>query len=46
MLIKIFSLLDKRIGKRTLEKLKETIKIDAEIVNYFYKLRYEAEGII
>ena len=46
MLIKIFALMDKRTGKRTLERLKETIKNDVEIVNYFYKLRCEAEGII
>lgn len=46
MLIKILALLDKRTGKRTLEKLKDTIKNDAEIVNSFYKLRCEAENII
>lgn len=45
MLIKIFALMDKRTGKRTLERLKETIKNDAEIVIYIYKLRCEAEGI-
>ncbi|MBX4268435.1 SF0329 family protein [Clostridium estertheticum] len=46
MLVKIFALIDKRTGKRTLEKLKDTIKNEVEIINYFYKLRCEAEGII
>ncbi|MBZ9622161.1 MULTISPECIES: hypothetical protein [unclassified Clostridium] len=46
MLIKIFALIDKRTGKRTLEKLKDLIKNESELVNYFYKLRCEAEGII
>ena len=46
MLVKIFALIDKQTGKRTLEKLRDTIKNDAEIVNYFFNLRCEAEGII
>ncbi|MBU3110182.1 SF0329 family protein [Clostridium lacusfryxellense] len=45
MLIKIFALLDKRTGKRTLEKLKDKMKNDVDIVDYFYRLRCVAEGI-
>lgn len=43
-LIKILVLVDKRIGKRTLENLKDTVADDEEIVQYFYKLRCKAEG--
>ncbi|QNG59465.1 hypothetical protein H4O14_16965 [Bacillus sp. PAMC26568] len=44
MIIKIFSLLDRRIGKRTLLKRYESIQNDLEIIQYFYRLRCEAEG--
>ncbi len=42
---KIFVLLDRRIGKRTLENRKETMEKDEDIVRYFYELRCSAEGI-
>ncbi|WP_319004991.1 SF0329 family protein [Mesobacillus jeotgali] len=45
MLIKIFALIDRRVGKRTLEKIKESILSENEIVQFFYKLRCEAEGL-
>lgn len=45
MLIKIFALIDRRIGKRTLVKMKESFIDEKEIVQYFYKLRCNAEGI-
>jgi hypothetical protein len=45
MLIKIFALIDRRVGKRTLEKIKESILYENEIVQFFYKLRCKAEGI-
>ena len=38
-LIKILLILDRRIGKRTLESMKETISNEEEIVQYFYNLR-------
>lgn len=43
-LIKILVLLDRRVGKRTLESMKNTIADEEEIVRYFYKLRCAAES--
>jgi hypothetical protein len=45
MVIKIFALIDRRVGKRTLEKIKESILSEKEIVQFFYQLRCKAEGI-
>ena len=45
MLIRIFAILDRRIGKRTLCKLKQTIINEPEIFQAFYRIRIEAEGI-
>jgi len=45
-LVKILIILDRRIGKRTLLNMKESIENEEEIVQFFYKLRCEAEGII
>lgn len=45
MLIKILALIDKRVGKRTLESLRGSIKNEHELVQYFYRLRCEAEEI-
>lgn len=43
MVIKILCLIDKRVGKRTLQKMKETIKDEKEIIQYFFKLRCAAD---
>jgi hypothetical protein len=45
MVVKILALIDRRVGKRTLIKLRESIKNDLEIIQYFYNLRCEAEQI-
>lgn len=45
MVIKIFTLLDRRIGKRTLQKLNESINSESDIIKYFFKLRCDAEGV-
>ncbi|MDL0434951.1 MULTISPECIES: hypothetical protein [unclassified Niallia] len=45
MLIKILALLDRRVGKRTLIRLFDTIQTESELVQFFYKLRCEACGI-
>ncbi len=45
-LIKILVILDRRVGKRTLENMHNTITTEEEIVQYFYKLRCDAEGIM
>lgn len=46
MAIKILSLIDRRVGKRTLQKMKETIKDEKEIIQYFFKLRCAADGLM
>ncbi|WP_400195212.1 SF0329 family protein [Lysinibacillus telephonicus] len=46
ILIKILCLLDRRVGKRTLLKMKETILTEHVLVQDFYKLRCEAENIL
>lgn len=45
MLIRIFAILDRRIGKRRLRNLKETISSEPDIFQLFYNIRIEAEGI-
>lgn len=45
LLIKIFGLIDKRAGKRTLARIKDSMQMESELIQYFYRLRCEAEGI-
>lgn len=45
MLVRIFALLDKRVGKRTLLKLSQTICDEPEIFQLFYNIRVTAEKI-
>lgn len=45
MLIKILCILDRRVGKRTLRKMKESISEENTLVQDFYKLRCDAENI-
>lgn len=42
-IVKALALIDRRVGKRTLNRLKESIKDESEFVRYFYRLRCEAE---
>jgi len=42
-IVKALALIDRRVGKITLNMLKESIKDESEFVRYFYRLRYEAE---
>lgn len=44
-IVRMFAVLDRRIGKRTLSKLKSTIDLQPEWLQQFYKLRLEAEKI-
>lgn len=46
MIVLILALLDRRIGKRTLNRLNVEIEKHHAMVQYFYKLRCEAEGIL
>lgn len=45
IIIKILSLIDRRVGKRTLQKLNESTESEHESIRYFLKLRCDAEGI-
>ena len=45
ILIKILCLLDRRIGKRTLIKMSETVTSEHSLIRDFFKLRCEAENI-
>lgn len=45
-LIRLFAILDKRVGKRTLYKLEESSYIQPQWLQFFYRLRLEAEGIV
>lgn len=45
LVVKIFALIDRRVRKRTLLKLRDQIKDEHEKVKYFYQLRCDAEGI-
>ena len=42
-LIKMFALLDKRVGKRTLEKLKQEFECQPQWLQQIYDLRYSAD---
>ncbi len=44
-LLRIFAYLDRRVGKRTLIKIKEESEALPEWVQQFYRLRCDAEGI-
>lgn len=44
-IVRMFAILDRRVGKRTLEKLKETLDEQPEWLKQFYILRFEAENM-
>ena len=44
-LVRMFAVLDRRVGKRTLMKLRETVVQQPAWLAFFYRLRLEAEGI-
>lgn len=45
MIVKILAMVDRRVGKRTLRKLQDTMEYENESVQYFFKLRCEVEGL-
>ncbi|QZY57317.1 SF0329 family protein [Crassaminicella profunda] len=45
VLLNIFALLDRRVGKRSLKKFSESIKDKHEIVRYFFDLRCSVEEL-
>ena len=44
-IVKMFAILDRRVGKRTLEKVKLEMNSLPEWLRYFYDLRLESEGL-
>lgn len=44
-IVRMFAVLDRRTGKRSLEKMKQTISVQPEWLQKFYLLRMDAEDI-
>ncbi|MCL2055331.1 MAG: hypothetical protein FWG90_13000 [Oscillospiraceae bacterium] len=44
--VRLFAILDKRVGKRRLERILPEVKNQPEWLQVFFKLRLEADGII
>ncbi len=44
-IVRMFAVLDRRVGKRTLEKLKDRLHEQPEWLKQFYLLRFEAENM-
>ncbi len=45
LLVRIFAILDRRVGKRRLTKLNSSIESELEIFRIFYNIRAKAEGL-
>ena len=45
-LLRVFAYMDRRVGKRTLIKIKDEVEILPEWVKQFYQIRCEADGIV
>ena len=45
LIVKIFAVLDCRVGKRRLQSMKEKLNPEDEIFNMFYDIRIHAEHI-
>ena len=45
LIVRIFAILDRRVGKRRLVKIKDMLNEDDEIFNMFYAIRIDAEKI-
>ena len=45
LLVRIFAILDRRVGKRTLSRIKENIGSEPEIFRVFFNIRIKAEGM-
>lgn len=46
MLVKILAIFDRRVSKRTLLKLQESIENEPEFIQEVFHIRAHAEGII
>lgn len=45
LLVRIFAVLDRRTGKRRLIAMQEQMQHEPELLQFFYRLRTEAEGL-
>ena len=45
LIVRIFALLDRRVGKRRLALMKETIAGESDTIQEFYAIRAKAEGL-
>ena len=45
-IVRMFAILDRRVGKRTLIRLKEHIHTQPQWLQFYYRLRLTAEGIV
>ena len=46
LLVRIFAVLDRRVGKRKLISMKETIENEPDSIKEFFAIRINAEGIV
>ena len=46
LLVRIFAILDRRVGKRKLIQMKETIENEPDTFQEFYAIRMNTEGLI
>ena len=46
LLVRIFAVLDRRVGKRKLISMKETIENEPDSIKEFFAIRMNAEGIV
>ena len=46
LIVRIFAVLDRRVGKRRLALMKETIAEEPDTFQEFYAIRLKAEGLI
>ena len=44
-ILRVFAYMDRRVGKRTLIKIKDDVEVLPEWVKQFYRIRCEAEGL-
>ena len=45
MLVRIWAVMDRRVGKRRLVSMAEAMSGDHDVLKYFYRVRMEAEGL-
>lgn len=46
LIVRIFAVLDRRVGKRRLALMKETIADEPDTFREFYAIRMKAEGLV